>query len=93
MLKKKGPINMSIKLVQITWMEGRVIMQPWIIGITTLQMENNSSSCVLIYRAYIIIIHIKVNEFLSLCSGVQMYPGKCAKHYPSLHMVPLNHHL
>lgn len=40
MLKKKGPINMSIKLVQITWVEGSVIMQPWIIGITTLQMEN-----------------------------------------------------
>lgn len=66
MLKKKGPINMSIKLVQITWVVGSVIMQPWIIGITTLRMENSSSSCVLIYRTYIIIIHIKVNVFLSL---------------------------
>lgn len=56
MLKKNGPINMSIRLVQITWMEGSVIMQAWITGITTLWRENSSSSCVLIYKTCITII-------------------------------------
>lgn len=62
MLKKNGPINMSIRLVQITWMEGSVIMQPWITGITTLWRENRSSSRVLIYNN-----HNKVNFSTILC--------------------------